>query len=96
MVTSHLEKVDTDFSGAAAFVCGPQVMIDISMRELSERGIPDDRIVTTLESHMKCGVGKCGHCYMGAKYVCTSGPVFTFKGIKDIYRASELANEAGY
>jgi NAD(P)H-flavin reductase len=84
VVTSHLEKADTNFSEATAFVCGPQVMIDAAMRELSAKGLPDERIITTLEAHMKCGVGKCGHCYKGAGYICTSGPVFTLKEIEDL------------
>ncbi|MDR2814001.1 MAG: hypothetical protein LBB79_05035 [Prevotellaceae bacterium] len=26
---------------------------------------------------MKCGVGKCGRCNVGEKYVCKDGPVFS-------------------
>jgi NAD(P)H-flavin reductase len=26
---------------------------------------------------MKCGIGKCGRCNIGGKYVCKDGPVFT-------------------
>ena len=25
---------------------------------------------------MHCGIGKCGRCNMGEKFVCTDGPVF--------------------
>ena len=25
---------------------------------------------------MKCGIGKCGRCNIGSKYVCRDGPVF--------------------
>ena len=25
---------------------------------------------------MKCGIGKCGRCNIGSKYVCKDGPVF--------------------
>ena len=27
---------------------------------------------------MKCGIGKCGRCNIGDKYVCKDGPVFSF------------------
>jgi NAD(P)H-flavin reductase len=43
-----------------------------------------EKIITTLEAHMKCGVGKCGHCYTDGKYVCTDGPVFNYEEIKRI------------
>ena len=41
------------------------------------RGIPDERIWVTLERHMDCGVGLCGHCQLGDKFVCKDGPVFS-------------------
>ncbi|GAB4390089.1 MAG: FAD/NAD(P)-binding protein [Thermodesulfovibrionales bacterium] len=82
IVTGHLDKIEADFPESAAYICGPNVMIDAAMRSLSNLGIPDDRIITTLEAHMKCGVGKCGHCYRGAKYLCTDGPVFSLRELK--------------
>ncbi len=82
IVTEHMDKAKILFKNAHAFVCGPHVMINAVMRELASRGMHDDKIITTLEAHMKCGVGKCGHCYAGGKYVCTDGPVFSYKEIK--------------
>lgn len=82
IVTGHVDKVEADFPESTAFICGPNVMIDAAMRKLSTLGIPDERIITTLEAHMKCGVGKCGHCYRGARYLCTDGPVFSLKELK--------------
>ncbi len=61
-----------------ALVCGPSVMIHFTIKELLDLGLNEEDIITTLERHMKCGVGKCGHCYIGGKYVCTDGPVFTY------------------
>jgi len=26
---------------------------------------------------MKCGIGKCGRCNVGSKYICSDGPVFS-------------------
>ena len=82
LVTEHLGKARVDFKNCTAYICGPHPMIASSMRDLSLMGMPDDRIITTLEAHMKCGVGKCGHCYCGGKLICEEGPVFSLKEIK--------------
>lgn len=82
LVTDHFGKAKVDFRNSTAYICGPHVMIDAAMRDLSFMGMPDDRIITTLEAHMKCGVGKCGHCYCGGKLICEEGPVFSFEDIK--------------
>ncbi|MEN8140220.1 MAG: FAD/NAD(P)-binding protein [Thermodesulfobacteriota bacterium] len=60
-----------------ALVCGPPVMIRATMAKLIELGWPPEMIFTTLERHMKCGVGVCGHCHLDDKLVCTDGPVFS-------------------
>jgi NAD(P)H-flavin reductase len=90
VVTEQMDKLDADYKKAAAYVCGPEVMIRLSMKALSERGVPDDRIITTLEAHMKCGVGKCGHCYKAKGYVCTDGPVFSLKELKELEARDEM------
>lgn len=83
LVTGHLHKVNTDFKKAVAYMCGPEVMIKAAMRELFSLGMSEELIIATLEAHMKCGVGKCGHCYAGSKYICTDGPVFSCREIKE-------------
>ena len=45
---------------------------------LEEMGFSKEQVYTTLELRMKCGVGKCGRCNIGTKYVCKDGPVFRF------------------
>ena len=82
LVTEHLGKARVDFKNCTAYLCGPHVMIQAAMRDLSLMGMPDDRIITTLEAHMKCGVGKCGHCYCGGKLICEEGPIFSLEEIK--------------
>ncbi len=84
LVTELWHEVGFDLAGAVAYICGPEIMIRSSMRDLSRLGMSDERIITTLEAHMKCGVGKCGHCYSGAKYICTDGPVFSYKETKEL------------
>jgi NAD(P)H-flavin reductase len=82
LVTEHFGRAKVDYKNCTAYICGPHPMIQAAMRDLSLMGMPDDRIITTLEAHMKCGVGKCGHCYCGGKLICEEGPVFSFEEIK--------------
>ena len=62
--------------------CGPPIMIKFTLVALTQLGFPMDAVVTTLENRMKCGIGKCGRCNVGSKYVCKDGPVFTRKELR--------------
>lgn len=73
-----------DSTDAFAIVCGPPIMIKFTMPVLTELGFQDDKILLSLENRMKCGIGKCGHCCVGEKYVCIDGPVFTQKELNDL------------
>ncbi len=59
-----------------AVLCGPPIMIKFTLQGLSELGFDKKQVFTTLELKMKCGIGKCGRCNVGSKYVCKDGPVF--------------------
>lgn len=59
-----------------ALVCGPPIMIKFTLAALTEMGFDTTQVYTTMELRMKCGVGKCGRCNIGSKYVCKDGPVF--------------------
>jgi len=54
-------------------------MIKVTSEELLKMDFPEDRIIVSLERLMKCGMGMCGHCNIGAKYVCKDGPIFTYR-----------------
>ena len=71
-----VKDMTLDFSNLYAVVCGPPIMIKSVQQALTEMGMPLDRLYTTLEMRMTCGVGKCGKCNIGNKHVCTDGPVF--------------------
>jgi len=81
VVTTLFEKIKIDPKSAVAFVCGPPIMIKFATIALQRMGISEDRIVMSLERYMKCGVGKCGHCCVNHVYICTEGPVFTYKDL---------------
>lgn len=59
-------------------MCGPPIMIKFTLAGLMELGFAREQIYTTMELKMKCGLGKCGRCNIGSKYVCKDGPVFRF------------------
>lgn len=67
-----------------AIACGPPIMIKFTLINLSDMGYRDEDIITTLELKMKCGVGKCGRCNIGSKYVCLDGPVFRLSELKEL------------
>ena len=59
-----------------AVLCGPPIMIKFTLQGHGELGFNKEQVYTTLELRMKCGIGKCGRCNVGSKYVCKDGPVF--------------------
>jgi NAD(P)H-flavin reductase len=65
------------FDSTTFILCGPPLMIKAVADKLLEKGCPKDRLITTMEMRMTCGVGKCGKCNIGHRYVCVDGPVFT-------------------
>ena len=65
-----------------AVVCGPPIMIKFTLPVLEELGFPPERIIMSLENRMKCGIGMCGRCNVGNKFVCKDGPVFTLAQLK--------------
>jgi len=67
---------------AIAIVCGPPIMIRFTQPVLENLGFPPDRIILSLEMRMKCGIGICGRCNIGERYVCKDGPVFSLAQLK--------------
>ena len=67
-----------------AITCGPPIMIKFTLQALEKLEFKPAQIFTTLERRMKCGVGVCGRCNIGDKYVCIDGPVFSLEELKQI------------
>ena len=55
-----------------------------NVKILQEMGFEKTQVYTTLELRMKCGIGKCGRCNIGSKYVCKDGPVFRFDQLDEL------------
>jgi NAD(P)H-flavin reductase len=79
VVTTLFPKANIIVENTVSFVCGPPIMIRFVILELLSLGFAPENIISTLERYMKCGVGKCGHCAIGHKYICFDGPVFSYK-----------------
>lgn len=60
-------------------VIGPPLMMQNAVKELVKHNVKEENVWISTERHMKCGVGKCGHCRINDKYVCMDGPVFNYK-----------------
>jgi NAD(P)H-flavin reductase len=64
--------------------CGPPIMIKFTLLALSRLGFAPEKVYTTLEMKMTCGIGKCGRCNIGRYYICKDGPVFSLKTLQEI------------
>jgi len=84
LIPNVLRELAPSPEKAVAVTCGPPIMIKFTLQALKELGFGDEQIVTTLEKRMKCGVGLCGRCNIGDKYVCVDGPVFTCAELKTL------------
>jgi NAD(P)H-flavin reductase len=82
VVTTLLENVRPKPGNSIALVCGPPIMVRFTILSLINLGFAEEDIFLSLEMRMKCGIGKCGRCNIGKKYVCTDGPVFTYKELR--------------
>jgi len=83
-VPTVLEKAAPSSANTIALLCGPPIMIKLTMPVLTKLGFTPDNIFTTLENRMKCGIGKCGRCNVGKYFVCKDGPVFTFAQVTQL------------
>jgi NAD(P)H-flavin reductase len=84
LVPTFLKEIKPSPENTTGITCGPPIMIKFVIEALHELGFSSEHIITTMERRMKCGVGKCGRCNIGNKYVCLDGPVFTLKQLKEM------------
>ena len=85
LVTKFIPEVPIrDTAKAQAVVVGPPPMMRFSVMGLLEKGFREENIWVSQERKMCCGLGKCGHCRVGEKYICLDGPVFNYTVSKDM------------
>lgn len=82
-IPNYVKELNPDLS-KTILMCGPPIMIKFTLGALKELGFSETQVYTTMELRMKCGVGKCGRCNIGNKYVCKDGPVFRFDQLDEL------------
>jgi NAD(P)H-flavin reductase len=85
VVTQLLDRRDFSRRPTVAFVCGPERMMEATVSTLRDRGVPPERLFVSMERHMQCGIGLCGHCQMGPYFVCRDGPVFSVGELGELF-----------
>ena len=88
VVTSILDErcFGGDPSQRIAAMCGPPTMMQFATRKLLDEGYAAENVFLSVERHMSCGVGLCGHCRVGPYYVCKDGPVFRYAELAPLHR----------
>jgi NAD(P)H-flavin reductase len=82
VVTELFERVPIDAAKTMVLMCGPEIMMRLGAPILMNRGIPATAVYVSLERHMECGIGLCGHCQMGPYFLCKDGPVMRYDRVE--------------
>jgi sulfhydrogenase subunit gamma (sulfur reductase) len=82
-VPTVLNEVAPSPEDTIAITCGPPIMIKFVLQNLAKLNFKEEDIITTLEARMKCGIGICGRCNLGSKYICKDGPVFSLAQLRE-------------
>lgn len=90
VVTNLMRRVRLDPPRTSVFVCGPRVMNRAAAHSFLSHHVPQEQIFVSLERNMQCGVGRCGHCQYGPKFVCKDGPVFSYADVRDLFGKEEV------
>ena len=90
VVPGLIPLANPDPENTIVMICGPEIMMRFTVRDLLERGIPPEQIYVSMERNMKCAVGHCGHCQLGPEFVCRDGPVFPWSRIQPRLAIREL------
>jgi anaerobic sulfite reductase subunit B len=90
VVTKLLSEARFDPGRTTAFVCGPEIMMRFAVRALLDRGLRAERILISMERHMDCGIGLCGHCQLGPTLICRDGPVYRYSTLASLLEVREL------
>ena len=87
MVTDLIDQISLRPQRTAVLLCGPELMMLAAIASLREQGIQDGNIWFSMERNMQCGIGRCGHCQIGPRFVCRDGPVFCYSELADFFGA---------
>jgi NAD(P)H-flavin reductase len=80
-VTNLIEKAKLNPENKIVFICGPPMMMNITITTLKNKGFKEEQMYVSTERLMHCALGMCGHCMIHGKYTCLDGPVFRYDEI---------------
>jgi sulfhydrogenase subunit gamma (sulfur reductase) len=83
-VSTLFDDARIDAANSHVMMCGPEGMMKAVIREMLDRRLPEERLWLSMERNMQCGIGRCGHCQMGGKFVCKDGPVFNYPEVREL------------
>jgi len=83
-INDLLSELGLNWENTSAIVCASPRRIKAVAKDLLQLGMKSTDIYTSLETHMRCGIGKCGHCKVGSKYMCIDGPVFNYEEMLEL------------
>lgn len=84
LLPALLDQLSIRPERTCAALCGPPAVYPYLVTGLKQMRLTDCRIHLSLERHMKCGLGRCGHCAVGTLLCCSDGPVFTLERLQGI------------
>jgi len=90
VVTDLIKRLRLRPERTSVMVCGPRIMNRFVTWQILRLRVPEDQLFVSLERNMRCGVGRCGHCQYGPKFVCKDGPVFSYESICNIFAKEEI------
>ena len=90
VVTRLIERANFDPHHAKVMICGPEIMMRFTIKELTTMGMSKDDVFVSMERNMKCAIGHCGHCQFGGHFICKDGPVFAYSQIEDLLQVRGL------
>lgn len=90
VITDLIKRLRLRPERTSVMVCGPRIMNRFVTWQILRLRVPPDQLFVSLERNMRCGVGRCGHCQYGPKFVCRDGPVFSFDSIRNIFAKEEI------
>jgi len=82
----HVTEIEAKLGGKAELIltCGPEVMMNAVGHYFTQNSHASEQIWLALERRMHCGVGECGHCYLGSSYICTDGSIYSWQQLNQL------------
>ena len=90
VIPDFIAGADFDPGNCIAMVCGPEIMMNFTIKALQARKVQNTDIHVSMERNMKCAIGQCGHCQYGPFFICKDGPVFPYPELIPYFGKKEL------